>query len=212
MGEAIKSVFKRPIHPRAAFLSLIILIFTAGLSYGDVIDQEWKRPSTGDETRISFSIANNAPIGQEFTPEMDNITGVDLSLKDFRDPLGTDDTTIEVRIREETIDGVIIASGITTFTTVVRTWMHFDLDGPVPLIPGNLYVIEAVMLVGSEFWTWHSWADTDGLGLPGRLIASGVFAEPDNAFGFRTYAVPEPGTILLLGFGALLLRKKAVIV
>jgi hypothetical protein len=189
--------------------SLFITAFESRTSLGDVIDQRWEIPNSS-YSWFSYSVKNGSPIGQEFTAGMNNITGVELSMDLVTNP--PDNTaTFNIVIRDDTIQGQILASGTNTFTSTSDEWLwlYFDFGGPVPLSVGNRYVIEASMSSGSEFWTWNAWTDADGIGLPGRLIRDGEFAYPDYTFGFRTYAVPEPVTILLLGLGAAIIRKKA---
>jgi hypothetical protein len=139
---------------------------------------------------------------------MNNITAVELSITDFGFLLPSGIATVDVKIRDNTIQGSVLASGTSTFETVPDEWLYVDFGGSFPLTVGNRYVIDVSMLSGSQFWCWNSWNDADGIGLPGRLIRSGQFLDPDYAFGFRTYAVPEPATLFLLGFGAVILRRK----
>ena len=208
MRENLKREVSRLIPATAILFSLFVTTFDLSKSYGDVIDQRWEIPNSPYAWE-SCSIKNNSPIGQEFTSGMNNITGVELSIRDAYPPSGI--ATVDVTIRNDTIQGPILASGTNTFTSTSDKWLwlYFDFGGSVPLSVGNRYVIEASMSSGSEFWCWNAWKDADGIGLPGRLIRDGEFLDKGYAFGFRTYAIPEPGTILLLGIGAAIANKKA---
>jgi hypothetical protein len=208
MGE--RRVYGGPcsLFIKAVLFALLITAFGLNKSWGDVIDQRWEEPVSSHD-RSSWSIKNNAPIGQEYNAGMNNITAVELSITDFGDP-PSGIATIDVKIRDDTIQGDILASGSATFETVPDEWVYVDFGGVLPLTAGNRYVIEVSMPSGSEYWSWNSWDDADGIGLPGRQIIQGnIYTSENMAFGFRTYAVPEPATLLLLGLGGfVLLRKK----
>jgi hypothetical protein len=208
MREKQKQDVSRSILITAVLFLLFVTAFDLSKSYGDVIDQQWERPHSSCDWR-GYSVKNNYPLGQEFTAGKNNITGVELSmLFAGYPPLGI--ATVDVAIRDGTVQGQTLASGTNTFeitATMSETWLYFDFGGPVSLSVGNHYTIEASMPSGSEFWCWNAWNDADGIGLPGRLTFGSAYSDT-YAFGFRTYAIPEPGTILLLGLGTAILRKK----
>jgi len=157
----------------AVFCALFITAFGLNTSWGDVIDQRWEIPHSSYDWG-TYSIKNGYPLGQEFTAGRNNITGVELYMRLYNPP--REIATVDVTIRDDTIQGSILASGTSAFDA--DGWSYFDFGGAVPLSVGHRYVIEASMLTGSEFWGWHSWNDADGIGVPGRLIREGQFVTP----------------------------------
>jgi len=82
-------------------------------------------------------------IGQEFTPQVDNIVAVDIYFGAF----GGSPTSATVKIRENTITGPILGEKTQTIVPGLHDVFnpliaHFDFDSPISLTPGNLYVIE----------------------------------------------------------------------
>ena len=199
-------------------LILIITLFNVDVSWSDyIIDQSWERPES-PYGWDSMSIRNGEPLGQEFIAGADSITAVALSISysDFN-PCGP--TSFTAKIRNSTITGTVIALSTITLENQFETqanpsdeWRYFDFEEAFSIIPGNRYVIDLSIPTGSEYWCWNSWEDSDNIGIPGRIIYSGEYYDPggevDSAFGFRTYTVPEPATLLLFSFGCLILRRK----
>ena len=151
---------------------------------------------------------------------MNSISSVELAISaDFLNQQPGEIAAITVRIRENTITGNILrqatvdAAADTAFMNTISgakgwEWLEFDLGSSVPLTAGNMYVIEAwVPEMGALNWLWEGWVD-DGSGLPGSAISAGDPSTGTAARGFRTYYVPEPGTIFLLGLGGLFLRRR----
>jgi len=198
---------------RSQIISALILInalLTTNVLGDYIIDQHWEKPGSphNEEGR---SILNQSPLGQEFTPEADIITVVEIAIDDVDLPSET--VSITTKIRDNTITGPIVASATLTLESPsdVVNWWHFDFGEEIVVTAGNRYVIDVSIPMGSARWSWQAWEDSDGIGIPGRRIVSGNYlSETDNlAFGFRTYTVPEPATLFLFGLGGLgLLRKR----
>jgi hypothetical protein len=181
------------------------------------LDQSWEQPT---EPPWANSICILSPIGQEFTPTVSSISSVELAISaDFLNQRPGDISALTVRIRENTITGNILgqatvdAAADTAFMSTISGavgwgWLQFDLGGSAPLTAGNVYVIEAwVPEMGALNWLWEGWVG-DGSGLPGSAISAGEPSTGNAARGFRTYYVPEPATIFLLGLGGLFLRRR----
>ena len=156
-----------------------------------------------------------SPIGQEFTPTLDNIAAIDLPINlGWAHPRGSNGP-ITVSVRDGTITGNILGAASATPKlpyTVANLWVRFDFTEAIPLVPGNLYVIQASAGSPSEFvnWGWIGWYPVQPDEIPGRPIANGNVSQGPypTPFGFRTYAVPEPALAMLLAFGGLTLLRR----
>ena len=154
-----------------------------------------------------------SPFGQEFTPTLAALDGVHL----FIGPRNPEAVAV-VNIRENTITGPIIGTSLPgTIPPPGEPFIQFDFSDRVPLVPGNLYVMEVKILSGSgepnfNFLPQITNEDT----YPGGRAISLGNPLPGSDLAFREGLVtPEPGTISLLGIGLLglvggvLRRRKA---
>jgi hypothetical protein len=139
-----------------------------------------------------------SPIGQEFTPALTSLDAVEL----FTNGIGA---TLVVNIRQDTITGPLLGTSLSvSLQDLFPGITHFDFPATVPLVPGQLYVIEALVASGD-------FAEIGSSGGPfstypgGNQILQGV-PQPNNDLWFREgpAAVPEPGSsFVLFGLGAL---------
>lgn len=149
---------------------------TSVLAHGN-IDQQ--NEATGSQPTIDFM----EPAGQEFTPSQTPMVAADVELARAN---FAGDANITVRVRDATIDGTILGevTQIVPETLVGEEWIHFDLPTPVPLAPGQIYVLE----VETDNAT-HAWVQAGG-GDPypgGDAIRNGSVS-PTVDFSFRTYS------------------------
>ena len=148
-----------------------------------------------------------SPWGQEFTPTLAALDGVHLLIGP-RDPA----IVVFANIRENTITGPIIGTSLQGTIgppeTPENRFIQFDFADRVPLVPGDLYVIEFRILSGSgepDFGNLALLLNNENLYPGGRLITLGN-PIPGSDLGFREgLVVPEPGTVSLLGIGLLAL-------
>jgi hypothetical protein len=145
-------------------------------------------------------------IGQEFTPTASALDVVEIGLGPHtRDSLG-----VKVNIRAGALDGPIVGTSLLATTPSVplpAPSYHFDFPAPVPLVPGNLYVIQPFLVqptapVAFAFLDPPPYAG-------GRPFIHTQFRD-DIDMVFRTgLTVPEPGTATLLLFSAMTLPATA---
>ena len=169
----------------AACASALLLILTsssvAALSF--TIDQE----------NINFLGPGGNANAQEFTPTLNALDVVEVFIGP-RDPT----TVAVVNIRPGSITGPIIGTSVPTGPVPNSQIVHFDFPSTVPLVPGDLYVYEVSILSGSFLFV--TGPDTYA---GGRAIMFGV-PQPNLDSSFRegpASPIPEPTTLLLLGFG-----------
>lgn len=144
------------------------------------------------------------PQGQSFTPTASNLVAVDLVLCG---PRGVTDT-LTAHIRQlgfpDLLGGPVLGSTRLTLLAEGCTFavdpdgtrvlfaqiIHFDFSSPIPLTPGNLYVIQFQPPLG---WAWA--ANPNDLYTRGNGIFDNFFHRGLD-FGFTTYfAVTEEPTI-----------------
>ena len=149
------------------------------------LDQGFLPFSTGGP-----SIPNSQPLGQEFTPLVNNLVAVELTFF-----LGADTTAdIRVTIRQGNIGGQIL--GQTTQTVSVPsffTTVHFDFPSVVPLTPNIIHVIQVESVNGKDLKI-----STGSPGYPGgQAIVSGS-RDPSQDFRFETFFQFPPGAGLIV--------------
>ena len=94
--------------------------------------------------RTRWSLVYLAPVGQEFTPTKTTLDAVELIIAntDVASPFPAD---ILVRVHRSSIDGPVVGTSLTvTLPFGSDGVQHFDFPLAVPLIPGQLFVMEVV--------------------------------------------------------------------
>ena len=94
-------------------------------------------------TALSQSPSDFSPLGQSFTPTLTSLNFVNLLTENGR-------ATVQVNIRLGSISGPILGTSQPTFVpfSLAPSVSSFTFSKPVPLIAGELYVMEPFVLSG----------------------------------------------------------------
>jgi hypothetical protein len=116
------------------------------------------------------NIITLGPMGQEFVPEFTAVNRVEFQVFDFGelDGLGA---TVVVMIRIGAILGPVLGTSVPVHLPDLHEGVvEFDFAEDVPLVPGELYVMEIFVLEGSNFMLVYD-SSPGGQRYPfGRLI------------------------------------------
>jgi hypothetical protein len=116
-----------------------------------------------------WNIIELGPVGQEFVPTMNALDVVELWTEDANLPSGVD---LQVHIHSSTITGPIMGtSSTTTLPDDFKGVTRFDFPETVILAPGELYVLEVIVVSGDGWLVgWNSDSYPNGsaidLGVP----------------------------------------------
>jgi hypothetical protein len=159
------------------------------------------------------SIQHYSPVGQSFTPMIPGLDAVELWTEDFTWNNGYG-AELYVNIREASIYGAILGTSYTVqlpdnFSGVT----HFTFPSLISLLPGEVYVIEVVVIGGMEWimlYNWgvgsQAWDSTDYPG--GTWILQGIEI-PNNDLWFQeglASSVPQTPDYCKKGLWAYLSR------
>ncbi len=136
------------------------------------------------------SIQSFSPVGQSFTPLIPGLDAVELWTEDFTNGNGYG-AQLYVNIREATIYGTILGTSDTLqlpdkFSGIT----HFTFPSLTSLTPGEVYVIEVVVIGGVDWILLYNWGvgsrgTWDPMGYPGGTwILNGVEI-PGNDLWFQ---------------------------
>ena len=157
------------------YAAIGLLLLVAGASRGETLDQEyWPGPFSLSQSASAYDLA------QSFTPSTDR---VDAVLVAFGCCINGGSLTLTLHIREGSVNGPILGSQTRFLNTYNNGEQRFEFTPPVPVTPGQLYVIDMVHEGGSN-GMWGS----NGAGPPyvrGNKIINGI--EKPFDFGFRTF-------------------------
>jgi hypothetical protein len=162
---------------------LIIMPFSV-LANGIVVDQ-----SNDGASWANTGIDYHEPIGQEFIPSMSPLVGVDVRLAILNPTYG--DANITVNIREDTIDGAIVATTSQLIADDFSGWNYFEFPSPVSIDTGETYVLELVSDTITHGW-YYNYPNPY---TAGRAIYEGTANENQDLL-FRTYTYVEPKPVI----------------
>lgn len=184
---------------KCRILGLIVVFSFACSSMGSgdlVLDQACE-----DMGLVGLGVERTWWNWQSFQPTMDNLEQVDLYLENIMVPSSV---TVSFQVRD---GGTVLWD--TSFSADLIVGMGwFEIDTPqISLVPDHTYKLYITSDLTYE-------QIMDGANLIWDAVENDPYSrgtsswESDIDFNFRTWAVPEPVTILLLSFGSLVLRKK----
>jgi hypothetical protein len=159
------------------------------------------QPFLVDQRNDNFPITGGfgfgaSPLGQEFTPTFKALDVVEILIGP-RDP-----TSVGlVNIRIGSIDGPIIGTSLPS--TIDGDIMRFDFSSLVSLIPGDLYVLEPLVLTepfGIAFSDTDTYANGRGIAFGSPVSNRDMWFREGVA---TVQTVPEPNMSRVLGIGLL---------
>jgi hypothetical protein len=186
------------------FLVVLVLSLGAGgrAGAGFVTDQS---QTTLD---VFLNLATNAPVGQEFTPGAASMDTAEIELEDAFVGHGPP-ASFNLLVRAGGLNGALVgtSSTVSLATGFDRSAVLFTFPTALTLVPGNLYALQVNEVSGSTYFVGGTAQDFYS---GGRAIVSGNPVPPgfliqDLYFREGSSAVPEPGSLALLGLGCLVL-------
>jgi hypothetical protein len=142
---------------------------------------------------------------QQFRPTMNNIEQVDIYLDNWNVPTGK---VVSFAVQKD--DGTTLWSTSFSSNIVPQTdWLSIDTPH-ISLVPENTYRLALTTnITRSETSSYDIiWLGTETGNLYDRGDSRFETNYPGFDYGFRTWATPEPATLLFLAIGAVMLRKK----
>jgi hypothetical protein len=184
-------------------------IATGAHAQGLLTDQSLQPPpNTGGSYHYDASIGSLVPAtGQEFTPSLQGLDFVDVRL--YGSAVGN---TFQIAIHEGIIAAPVLglSDPAVSSGTFPNNEAHFTFSSTVPLVAGNLYVLEIIQGGGNSGWGIEIPSSAVVNGQPvnmnypgGRLIYNGVPQDSKDLIFREGIVVPEPGVTALGLLGVL---------
>jgi len=208
-------------RPLQFLLLLSCVIASGSYAQGLLIDQSLQPPVfTGGGYQFFHYDAVLpslvAETGQEFTPSLQGLDFADVNLYNR---IATNTGTFEIAIHQGNIASPVLglSDQVVRSAASSQSNTHFAFSSTVPLVAGDLYVLEVIQLAGDSGWTIEVPVSavvngqTIDLNYPGgRLIYGGVPQDNQDMIFREGITVPEPGatTLCLLGVLAFGLIRK----
>ncbi|MEX2226291.1 MAG: hypothetical protein WEB52_07580 [Dehalococcoidia bacterium] len=168
----------------AAFAACALASPAARVEAHGNIDQALQGNAGCNVLNFTASLTQGGGQRQEFVPSQPGLVAVDVCVLAEAGP-----TAVDVLVRTGTADapGGVIGGG--SIVAGMSSYEHADFAVPIPVTPGQLYVIELATGNGLEI-TWLGTPHDIDLYAAGASNASALVSD----FAFRTYAGTLPAT------------------
>lgn len=176
------------------FFAVCLLWYATATGSIRVLDQAQEASDTG------LALTPGLTRWQEFTPAYDNAAQVDLRF--YRSDGGG---TLDIALTDSLGGNTLWSSTISeTAIPAGFNWIEIAVDPVVSLVAGNIYRIELQSQWDGGVLNW--------MGKKTSAYDAGVtdrvsFWE-DFDYAFRTKAIPEPATVVLLAVSGFLLKQR----
>ena len=135
-----------------------------------LVDQQYDPETYGAE----YSILDQAPIAQEFTPEAEILKAVAVEIG------GVGKARIRMNLRADGIDGEILYTAVREVSENQSGWLLFEIDPEIRVIPGKAYLIELVAEEGNRTWRANQKPVMVNPFHRGRAIIKGVATDSED--------------------------------
>jgi PEP-CTERM motif len=183
---------------RLVLVLLVVLGAGMGVARADgIIDQS----NTTALPSLFQSIQTFTPIGQSFTPTLTSLDFFDVYTEDFvlNNGMGA---TLEVEIFSGVLQTPLGTSLPTALPSNFAGPTDFTFATPVPLVPGDLFSAQVIVISGDNWGLGSGLGNTGGSAstYPGGDQILGGVLQPSNDLWFQEgTTTPEPSTLLLVG-------------
>jgi hypothetical protein len=205
-------------HPIQFSLLLACGIVPGAHAQGVLIDQSLQIPPfTNANFHYDGLLSSLVPgTGQEFTPSLEGLDFVDVNLQNA---IVTDTGTFEIAIHKGNMAAPVLglSNPVLWSGGFSLNNAHFTFPNTLPIVPGNIYVLEINQLSGDPGWLFEVPVSLiiNGRTIKmnyagGRLIYGGVPQDNYDMLFQEGVFVPEPGVTAFCLLGVLvfgLVRK-----